>query len=778
MLGMSVGSRTIRGAAARMVAVAFVWAAGTAGAQDTASPPPAVTGAGTGTGSISGRVLRSDGSPATDAQVRLVDLRRRTGVDANGAFRFSDLAAGEYLVQAESARSGLNVARVAVTTGQDTALEITLDLALHEEVVVVTARPDASALSDIAQPVTVLSGTDLALRLQPTLGETLAQQPGVSSTYFGPGASRPVIRGQGGDRVRILQGGLGTADASNISPDHAVSFDPLAARQIEVVRGPATLLYGSNAVGGVVNVIDARIPDSVPEHALSGKLDLTGGTAAEEKSGAFALNGGAGNFAWHADFLKRQTEDLKIPGFAESAAQRAEEEAEGAASEEEHAETEGVLPNSAVENTSGAIGASLVGNRGFLGASFTGFDTLYGVPGHAHEGDESVRIDMKQRRGDVRGEIRSTDGFFRGIRVRLGLADYEHTELEGDAVGTVFKNKSWEGRVEIPHGAAGPFTGTVGVQGANRDFEAIGEEAVVPPTVTKTWSAFLFEEAGKGAWRLQAGGRVDRQDVDAKGADPASRSFTGISGSLGVLWKGATGTTASLAVARSVKLPTAEELFSNGPHVATRAFEVGNPDLDKERSLGVDLSLRKRSERVRGELNLFANQFDGFIYEQATDLEEDGLPVFQFVQDDARFLGAEASLTFDLLHAEPHHLDFEAMADYVRAELTTLDEPLPRIPPLRYGAALHYRGEALSGRIEVRRTEKQDRVSLLERETAGYTWVNASLGYRHVVGRTVLDFLLQGNNLTDEEGRTHASFLKDLVPLPGRDVRLTLRVAF
>lgn len=734
-------------------------------------------------GVVVGRVVAAGEAPVADVKVTLVDLRRRTRTDQAGAFRFENVPPGLYIVQADSVRAGMGIARVEVQDGHETSLELTLDLATHQETVVVTARPEAATLNELAAPVDVLSGHDLQEVREATLGETLSRQAGVSSTYFGPGASRPVIRGLGGDRIRVLQGGLGTADASNTSPDHAVSFDPLAARQVEIVRGPATLLYGSNAVGGVVNVIDGSIPDSVPDRPFSATVDLSGGTSAEERAGGLALSGGRGLFAWHVDALRRKTDDVSIPGFAESAALRAEEAAESETHDEGEA---GALENSAIDSTGGSAGVAFIGQKASLGVALSGFDTLYGVPGHQHAHEEaaapgeeaSVRIDLKQRRFDLRGEVLSAFGPFRSAKLRLGRSDYEHVELEGDEVGTRFTNEAWEGRLELPHRPIGPVRGSIGVQASHRDFAAIGEEAFVPPSVTRSLAVFALEELGRGPVKLQLGGRFESQETDANGAQPASRSFDGTSGSLGVLWSRGDDWSAGFTVARSVKLPTAEELFSNGPHLATRAFEVGDPDLEKERSLGLDLSLRGRSGRVSGEVSLFANRFDGYIFEEATGAVEDGLEVFQFVQRDADFTGAEASVTVDLLHREPDHLDLELMADTVRAELRDTDEPLPRITPARVGAALHYRGARWNGRFEVRRTAAQDRVASLERPTDGFTFLNASLGYRFFAGRTVVDVLVRGTNLTDEEARNHVSFLKDLAPLPGRDVRLGVRVAF
>jgi len=744
-------------------------------------------------GTLVGSVKSSGGNQAPDAVVQIVNLRRRASADENGAYRFEDVPAGNYLIQAVSPRYGTSVTRATVQAGQETRLDISLDVTVHQETVVVSARPDARGQSEIAQPVSVLSGDDLSLRSAATLGETLATQPGVSSTYFGPGASRPVIRGLGGDRIRVLEDGVGAGDASSTSPDHAVSLSPLSAKSIEVVRGPATLLYGSSAVGGVVNVLDDRIPDAAPDNVVGGVAEVLGGSVNDEWGGGISLKAGRGPLVFHGGYDRRESEDLKIPGFAESAALRAQEEGGGEELAEEE-EAFGVLPNSAVETTSGTVGASYVGHKGFFGAAWTGFDTLYGVPGghsheEGHEGEEGeehegeaapVRIDLRQRRVDLRGARTEPFGGFRAAKVRFGVTDYEHTELEGDEVGTLFLNDSWEGRLELLHKPFGAVAGSFGVQIASRDFEAIGAEVFVPPTETRAFAGFIFEEVGQGAWRGQFGGRLEHQNIKALGDVGLERSFDGVSGSAGLVYRGTGSFGAGLTLAYSEKVPNAEELYANGPHIATRAFEIGDPDLGKEKSLGLDLSLNKRAGPVTGQFAVFLNRFDDYIYEELTGEEEDGLQVVRFVQRDATFRGFEASAAIELMHTEPRHVDLELQADYVRASLRGgSEDPLPRIPPFRYGAALHYQDNHLEGRFEVRGTAEQNRVSsLAELPTEGYTFLNASLSYRFLVGRTIFQLRVQGNNLTDEEGRNHVSFLKDVAPLPGRDFRAALRVLF
>lgn len=744
------------------------------------SPSPSPSPGAAASSSIRGRVVTADRKPVAGAHVTVLELRKHADADGEGRFRF-DVLPGVYLVQAEGPRGGISVGRVEVPAARAVEMEITLEHATHQETVVVTARAEAATVSDLAQPITVLAGADLTLHREATLGETVAQQPGVSSTYFGPGASRPVIRGLGGDRIRVLQEGVGTADASSTSPDHAVAYDPLSARQVEIVRGPATLLYGSSAVGGVVNVLDNRVPDRVAERRLSGVAELTGGTAADELMGGLSVGGGGGHLAWHLDGLARRTDDVRIPGFAESAALRAQEEDTG----ERHAQVGGVLENSATESAGGAVGGSWVGSRGFLGLALSVLESEYGVPGgHGHEDpgaaeeEEDVRIDMAQRRADVRGELRDPFAGFRAARVRIGLSDYEHRELEGTAVGTTFANQGLEGRLELSHHRWGAAAGTWGVQVARRDFESVGEEAFVPPTLTTSWAVFALEELGTGPVKFQLGGRFERQQVEARGDDPGTRTAHGVSGSAGLSWSHGEDFVAGLTFARTLKLPNAEELFANGPHVATRAFEVGHRDLVREKSLGVDLSLRGKAGRLSGQANVFLNRFADYIYQQFTGRERSGLAEVRYVQGDAEFWGAEGEATLELHHAEPHHLDVEVGGDFVRARLRDTGQDLPRIPPGRFHGALHYGSPSANARVEVRRVMEQDRTGPFELPTEGYTTLDAMVSYRLFAGERVLDFVLRGSNLADAEARNHVSFLKDVAPLPGRDVRLSVRVGF
>lgn len=696
------------------------------------------------TATIVGRVYDPQAQPVGDATVTLVEVRRQTKTAADGSFRFEGLAARHYHLRAESPRLGFTIGEAVVAAGETRTVEVVIDPLVHAEEIVVTASADSRRESEVYQPVNVLGEEELQARMQPTLGETLAQEPGVTSTSFGAGASRPVIRGLGADRVRVLEEGVGTGDVSNVSPDHAVSVEPSSAEQIEIVRGPATLLYGSNAVGGVVNVISARVPSRVTAQLITGTVDARYATASEEKTTGVNLDGGRGAFAWHADFTLRDTNDYETPI--------------------------GTLENSALQSRTGTLGGSWVGDRGFFGAAVTNFATNYGIPG------EEVRIDMDQRRFDIRGELAQL-GFFSNVRLRVGITDYEHVELEGEEIGTQFTNDGFEGRLEARHRDLGRVHGTWGVQVTTTDFEAMGEEAYIPPNQSTASAIFAFEELPGERFDIQFGARYEQQDVSVDGEGLPDRNFGGISGSLGAIWKPADGYIVAVSLARAVRLPTATELYANGPHAATAQFEIGNPMLEEETSLGLDVSFRRTVGRFRGELNLFNNRFDGYIYEAPTgDVEED-FSVFEFVQRDARFRGFEVLTHTHLVSFGQSHLEFDLGADYVRATLAGGDN-LPRIPPMRAMAGLRLHGGPLNALFEVRRTFEQDDIASYETETDGYTFVNAHLGYRFIARDTIHDVMLRATNLTDELARSHVSPLKNRAPLPGRDISLSYRFSF
>jgi len=668
---------------------------------------------------------------------------------------------------------------------------------------IVTASPFQRDAADLAQATSLLTGQALSLRRQPTLGETLAGLPGVNSTWFGPGSSRPVIRGLGGDRIRILENGAGTIDASAVSPDHAVSVEPFLIERIEVVRGPASLLYGSSAVGGVVNVLTHRIESERPERTVDGVFEVRGGTHEGERAYGgtvdFAAEAGANRFVvLHLDGFERKLDGLDIPGFAESAEEREHETEEALA----HGEPVPVfardgLPNSAIDSRGGSAGLSLVAAGGHLGFNYSGFDTLYGVPGHAHAG-EGVQIDLQQRRFELQGEITRDLGPFNRARLKFGRASYQHTELEDGAVGTVFRNRGFDGRIELFHEHTRGLGGALGVQMSRQELEAQGDEAFLPPSEQRTWAAFFLEELRHGVFTHQFGARYERQEVDVTDGSGRARRDGAFTASAGSVWNPAPGWTLAASLTRTERAPNPQELFSDGPHAGTGAYEVGDAGLGREKSLGFELNLRKRAGRVTGEVSLFANRFDGYLYERPTGLvaverpagvafvdpatltpaeEEEALPVFAFTATDADFLGFEAEAIVHLHETAQHKLDLRLAADFTRAE-DGAGRPLPRIPAARYTVGLAWKSGPWSAGAEWQHTAEQDRVAANEGASDGYGLLGAHAAWEFTADRWQWEVFVRGTNLTDEEARPHTSFLKDLAPLPGRNFTAGVRLKF
>jgi iron complex outermembrane receptor protein len=656
---------------------------------------------------------------------------------------------------------------------------------------VVTASPLRPGSEDVVQPVVVIAGEDLDAKKAGTIGETVAREVGVQSSYFGAGVGRPIIRGQEGARVQVLENGIGALDVSTVSVDHAVSIEPFLADQIEILKGPATLLYGSGAVGGAVNVVDGRIPEALPDAGFSGRAELRGNTGADERTGMVRVDGGAGHWAWHADAFRRETSDYDIPGFAESeAAHEGEHEDEHDGHEEERGAF-GRLPNSALETEGGALGASWIGDRGFFGAAVSTYRTEYGIPGHAHagehgddgeeedhdegeHGEETVRIDLEQVRYDVKGAWLEPFAGAEALRVRLGRNDYEHVELEGDEIGTRFENRGLEGRAELVH-ALGAWRGAAGLQIGQRDFEAIGEEAFVPPSESRDLGLFWLGERDAERWKFEAGARVDRIDIDPVGA--AARDFDALSLSLGTIWRATDALHLSLGVDRAERAPTAEELYSDGAHLATQSFEVGDSTLDTEIANQIELGAHLHVGSLSAKLALFQTRHDDFIYLDDGGEESEGLPLRFWTQADATFRGFEAEATLRLADNDSGAWDLRFFGDKVRASLDA-GGALPRIVPARFGAGLAWKRDGWRASLGAIRHQDQDKVAAFETPTEGYTLVDAHLAW-HVDGERVgWEVFVDGTNLTDREARAHSSFLKDLAPLPGRSIAFGVRAFF
>jgi iron complex outermembrane receptor protein len=743
---------------------------------------------------LTGRVLSAGGDPVPDAVVSLVDLRQEARTDADGRFRFERVPAGELLVEVASPRFGGAVQRVLIGDQGSTEVTFELDQLVHSDRITVTATGVASSLAEVVAPVDVLSGTELMLRRESTLGETLAKQPGVSSTSYGQGSSRPVIRGLGSDRIRILENSLDTGDVSSIGPDHAVSSDPLAAERVEVVRGPGTLLYGANALGGVVNVLDGRVPDRPASRPVTGAVQLEYGTNADRASGAAKLDGGVGHFAWHLDLYGRDQGDYSSP--APRPVDDGHEDGEPGPADGEESAT-GTVENSSASAEGATVGASFVTERGFLGVAVSGLDSEYGIPGHGHHhgaedsppaiavdeepghGDEpEVHTELEQRRVDLHGRLDRPFAGFSALRFSAGWRDYNHQEIEGDEVGTRFENSWSEVRLEGLHDRLLGFAGTVGLHWAEREFAAFGAEAFVQPTDTTRLAAFIFEQSDPDPIGVQFGLRLENQDTTTSDPDLPDRDFDTFSASAGLVMAFSDAWSSTINLTRSERAPTPEELYSDGPHAATFAYEIGDPTLSAELGMGVDFTIRADYGWLEATASAFATQYDNFIYLRDTGVEEDGLAVMRFGQDDAEFYGFELHGHVELIHRPSSHMHVGLTYDQVRANLRSTGEALPRIPPRSALVALVYLSQRWDARLEGRWVDDQPRVADNEDPTPSYTMLDASLGYKIFAGAVLHELLLKGTNLTDEQAYNHVSFLKLQAPIPGRNISLVYRFLF
>lgn len=680
------------------------------------------------------------------------------------------------------------------------------------EAVVVTASPLKGNAESVATPVDVLYGEDLDKAKAGTLGETVAKLPGVQTTYFGTGVGRPIIRGQEGPRVQVLSGGIGSMDASTVSADHAVSIEPFLADQIEVLKGPATLLFGSGAIGGAVNVVDGRLAESIPDQPLSGRAEVRGNTVNDERTGMFRLDGVSGNWVLHVDGLVRDTDDYDIPGVA-----ILHDHEEGEEHEEEP-QPDGTLPNSSVSTKAGAVGATYLGDRGYFGLAASTYRSNYGIPAgahvhgeedHDHEGEEDheheeeegpVRIDMVQNRLDMKAGIYNPVSFLESVNVRAAWNDYEHVELEGGEVGTRFTNEGYDARLEAVQKTWNGWRGAFGLQFGSTDFSAAGEEAFVPSTVTDTLGLFVVQEKDFGPWKLELGGRYDQ--VKLKPDDRASTDFSAVNLSAAAIWRLSDGFDLRFGVDRSERAPTNEELFAGGTHVATQSIEIGDASLDTEKGVRAEIGAHWHTDRVDLKLAVYQTRFKDFIYLTDTGVEEEGYPVRLWTQDDATFTGAEAEAKIQLADTAAGAWDLRLYGDYVRAKLdgsglrtVAFEVPhgdhthgyevdiaqggyLPRISPMRFGADLGWSLGGWRASLGAVRYGKQDDVAQNEEPSDRYTLVDAHVAYRWDRPASSWEVFLDGSNLTDEEARPHTSLLRDYAPLPGRGMAFGIRAYF
>ena len=728
------------------------------------------------TRAITGRLLNSvSGDPIDSATVQIDELRRQTVSTADGTFSFDDVPPGTYHVSVRSSGYSSRRTEVTVATAPAAMGDVRVDPELHfEEVVSVSADAPRSQFETF-QPTSVLVGQELSKQLEMSLGATLENQTGVASRSFGPAPARPVVRGLDGDRVLIVQDGQRMGDLSSQSADHGVVVNPASAQRIEVVRGPATLLYGANAIGGLVNVITEDIPTK-PINGTAGNVTIDLGSAAEEAGGAADLRVGNGAFALHVGGGGRRSSDVDTP--------------------------EGEIDNSQSRNGFGMVGLSWTGTRGYFGGSYGYDDNKYGIP--VVEGG-ILQLTPRRHSFSLRGGGQGYNGAFDAFRATLSVRRYKHDELEGDEVGTAFKNDTTELEVMGSHRAAGRLKGSIGAWVLDRAFSAEGAEALSPPVDQSGFAAFVFEEVTWPHVTFQFGGRVDRNSYTP--VDFVERDFTDASGSVGVVFRPAAADdrfTVAASLAHAARPPALEELYFFGVHHGNFALEVGNPDLDPNgrwdsisRPVGAAAvppakspgsattsaisssgtnSPRRNSKPGRKSSWTDSAAASPRVTKHGAErgAEEEELAIVEFVARDAVLQGVEAHADFSVTS----NIFVELGADYVRGSVKDSDDVLPRIPPFRFRGGLRYQIGGFQAGGEVVAASKQDRVSGLEEPTDGYELLKLFASYSFNAGGGVNTITARLDNATNELYRNHLSLIKDLVPEMGRNFKLLYNVKF
>ncbi len=638
------------------------------------------------------------------------------------------------------------------------------------ETIVVTGSPLEHDRDELAIPVDRIEKKEMLLNLGSTLGETLSRVPGLTTTGFASGSSRPVVRGQDAFRTEVLEDGLRTHDVSQESPDHGVPINPLAARRTEIIRGPATVRYGGGASAGVVNVITNRVPDKRPADGIAGDVFGGIGLLADERDIGANLDGHFGDFAWHADGALRQANNYSIPNDSNPHTQS----------------------GSQYDTWSGSLGGAWIGDAGRLGFAYIRAEDRYGIP----EEDEPVEIDMHIDRYRFEGDFTPELPGIRELRVRGVYSDYEHDEIADGDVGQTYRNEEFDGRLELVHEPVAGFAGAIGLHGRSRDFRAEGEAAeFLAPTDTAMFAGYLFEEreladglVGEVGFRAEYT-RVEGRDVNDEESDP---DFVPLSGSLALLYDPLDWLGLGLNASISQRAPTQVELFARGAHEATATFEVGDPDLDEETSYTGELRATAKHGRGRLEGAFFVTQYEGFIYGALTgnSVDEDGDPIdpadpdalqeLLYTDRDALFFGGELTGNVDVFTLPFGEIGLDGRFDVVRARFTDGDESnLPRIVPIRWGAGVYLAMDAFDARVGFLRNEAQNRTSEFDSSTASFTHLDASLAYRfEPVDGLSLEANVVGRNLNDVRGRNHVAFNKEDILLPGRSIRFGLRARF
>ena len=774
---------------------------------------------------LSGTVTNAAGKPLANATVEIEALKRVTSTNELGEFTFSNVKEGDYTLHIFA--SGFAHLHEHAQVQSDNAEGANFVLARSAiEVIDVHATPMHLSVMESATPVSVLSGETLRRQQAATLGDTLEKLPGVQSNFHGNVASTPIIRGLSGPRVLITQNGLDVSDVSRVGPDHAVASEASTAKQIEVLRGPATLFFGSGAIGGVVNVVDQRVPTSTETR---GEFVLETQTVNDQKLGTFNVTTGVDNMAFYADGFYRDSNDYETPVAPDI------DDPDGA-----H-----VVENSNEESNGFTLGTSYLFDQGYVGVAVERFEREYGVPGHSHGGDTSVFADLEQTKYQLLGEYNFTNDFLQSVHFRAGYTDYEHAEVEGGLVGTTFSNETEELRVELLHKPMAGWRGGISLHYKGSDVFAQGEEAFTPPSEMEMFAVALMEERHFGDFLVQLGARAESVTLDAssvllpeldahehddehdhdehahdehehEGSEfvrqfAVDQEFTPISLSAGVVYTINESYNVGVSLSRSERAPSASELLSFGPHIGTRTYEIGalfdlseegefvlsQTAIDLETANNIDLTFRKTQGDVGFVFNAFYNQVDNYYFQEETGLfaesghdhdhgeeghgeeehsedeHSDELPVYLFGSADAVLHGFELQVAWQTTD----NLKLDFFADYVKARLKD-GGALPRTSPMRVGSHVAYTLDNIRADLDITYFAKQDDISTFETETDGYTLVDASITYDIPLGDIDLSVYLSGENLTDEEARVHTSFLKDIAPRPGRNFAFGVRGYF
>ena len=774
---------------------------------------------------LSGTVTNAAGKPLANATVEIEALKRVTSTNELGEFTFSNVKEGDYTLHIFA--SGFAHLHEHAQVQSDNAEGANFVLARSAiEVIDVHATPMHLSVMESATPVSVLSGETLRRQQAATLGDTLEKLPGVQSNFHGNVASTPIIRGLSGPRVLITQNGLDVSDVSRVGPDHAVASEASTAKQIEVLRGPATLFFGSGAIGGVVNVVDQRVPTSTETR---GEFVLETQTVNDQKLGTFNVTTGVDNIAFYADGFYRDSNDYETPVAPDI------DDPDGA-----H-----VVENSNEESNGFTLGTSYLFDQGYVGVAVERFEREYGVPGHSHGGDTSVFADLEQTKYQLLGEYNFTNDFLQSVHFRAGYTDYEHAEVEGGLVGTTFSNETEELRVELLHKPMAGWRGGISLHYKGSDVFAQGEEAFTPPSEMEMFAVALMEERHFGDFLVQLGARAESVTLDAssvllpeldahehddehdhdehahdehehEGSEfirqfAVDQEFTPISLSAGVVYTINESYNVGVSLSRSERAPSASELLSFGPHIGTRTYEIGalfdlseegefvlsQTAIDLETANNIDLTFRKTQGDVGFVFNAFYNQVDNYYFQEETGLfaesghdhdhgeeghgeeehsedeHSDELPVYLFGSADAILHGFELQVAWQTTD----NLKLDFFADYVKARLKD-GGALPRTSPMRVGSHVAYTLDNFRADLDITYFAKQDDISTFETETDGYTLVDASITYDIPLGDIDLSVYLSGENLTDEEARVHTSFLKDIAPRPGRNFAFGVRGYF